>query len=315
MRLLAVALLGLQLFWLPLCLAQESSAQSGSAQEDGRFSIDLPLAMGESWQQLRQQGLDRVLDRILPRVERRKVGSLSPERFLMQVVPDAHQVHFRFRQHALLDRLHAHGLHPLVEAPRIALQLMMTDTAGQRLSQTEMLLRQQADAMATRLGIVLADDGVSLALQWHWLDDHWASLTVGGDVAALAVLGGEHQIDTQAPMAQFTQWMERILQRARDMAYPAGDAGDRQLSDRYTEVGIPIGEMTLTIHRTATLAEQVGMEQVLLAQPQVKGLVPLWLDRSLQRYRLQVSGTDWLVSWFSQRGMQARAVNGGWEVH
>ncbi|MDX8410197.1 MAG: hypothetical protein R8J84_09205 [Mariprofundales bacterium] len=294
--------------WLPLSLAQGEEAQ-----EDGRFSVDLPLAVGESWQQLRQQGLDRVLDRILSRTERGKVGSrLSPGRFLMQVIPSAHQVHFRFRQHALLDRLQARGLHPLVDPPRIALQLTMADTAGQRLPQTEVLLRQRAERMATHLGIVLAGDGVSLALHWRWVDDHWVALTVDGDGEVLAALGGEHQIDSQAPMAQFTQWMMRILQRARDTVYPVGDW---RLSDSYAEAAPPAQEVLLTIYRTATLAEQVGMEQVLIAQPQVKALIPLSLDRSLQRYRLRVAGTAWLATWFAHRGMEAQAVDGGWEVH
>ncbi|MDQ6950474.1 MAG: hypothetical protein Q9M26_02280 [Mariprofundales bacterium] len=299
-------------------LAQEALAQGSMVPADWRFTVSMPLAVGQGWKQERGDGLGLVLDRLLSRAERNRVvtvggGAMKAERYLSKVLPQSSQVQFTFRHQMLLDALRARGLHPIAVLPTMALHFTMEGVQGQRMPKTEQQLQQQATVLAARWGIALTADGTPLILRWNWLDDQWISLTVESDNPELATLGGEHLTQSQPPMAQFGDWLERILLRARDggaqlVAVPV-------VVDGYSAVAGSLVTIDLIVNHAASLAEQVGLEQVLVAQPQVRALTLRRLSHAEQEYRLQVRGTDWIIPWFASRGMQAKRTDRGWLVH
>jgi len=137
-------------------------------------------------------------------------------------------------------------------------------------------------------------------------------LTVLSGDGSLASMGGESRVDAEQPMVQLRARLSRILLRARDsIAASARDQGE------VAAISAPLSAthaMVITIHRPATLSEQVGLEQVLLASPQVHALIPLVLSRQWQRYQLEVDDEQWVGTWFASRGMQATMRDDGWEV-
>ena len=290
-----------------------------AAAEDGRFTVVIPLTEHDDWKQKVDDGMAVVLDRLLPQKERAQV-TLAGVPYLLRATPSPQRVRFQFRPLAVIAALERRALHPLKVAPRLALQIAMHDASGVEMAQTETLLRDEARTIAERWGIDLrepeaaAPDAMALRLDWRWMDDQWLALTVVADDGRLVALGGESRIDAGAPMEQLHARLQRILLRARDAA-----RSEREQNPRITQpVAVPeqAGEqtVTLTIMQPATLAEQVGLEQVLRAVPQVKAITPLVLSRQWQRYRLTVRDTAWVVGWFANRGMQAVLTPDGWEV-
>lgn len=293
------------------------------AGEDRRFVVDLPLPPDGRWQQRLDDALGRVLDRILLPEERPR-ARLSARRYLLSAVPESlpqgeggarQGMRLRFRRGALLDRLRAQGLHPLDRPPAIALRLELHDPYGAALPQTTALLRRQAEAEARALGMEISpEEGMPLGLRWRWIDDRWTALTVESDDPGLAGMGGEERVDLQAPLRTFAERLRRILLRARSVAalryrQPSAVASPGAgLKEERPEP--PERRILLRLLRPATLAEQVGLEQVLSAAPQVEALTPRLLSRREQEYLLVVRGTDWIPDWFAARGMRARPGEG-----
>jgi len=75
--------------------------------------------------------------------------------------------------------------------------------------------------------------------------------------------------------------------------------------------------LLLTVHRHASLAEQVLLEHDLTADARVAAVIPYLLSRDQQQYRLHLYGEDstWLVAWFGSRGMTLEATPDGWDAH
>jgi len=292
-------------------------ASAAMAVDDVRFTVTIPLA-GQSACNVRvNDGMDLVLDRVLLQSERHQV-SLKGTRYLVRATPSKDVVRFQFRSSAVIAALQRRGLHPIVQQPQLMLQLSMHDVIGMPMPQTVALLRNESDAIATRWGIRLDWAGLDetgamvVRLDWRWVDDRWLALTVDAEDASLVALGGENPVDTEQPMVQLRDRLYRILLRARDVAAAKllmkGDAPSLPtvVADEHT--------MIISMMRPALLSEQVGLEQVLQAVPQVKSLTPLVLSRQWQRYQLWVTDDHWVVAWFANRGMHASLTDSGWEV-
>jgi len=299
---------------LTVGLAVMGWGTSAIASDDARFTVTIPLPSHSSWKEKVDDGMDLLLDRLLPQLERQQ-NRLQGKRYLVRATPSKEMVRFRFRAATVIAALQRRGLHPIVDEPHIVLQLSMHDATGAPMPQTVALLRKEAVAIASQWGIQLSthesQPSITVGLAWRWIDDHWLSLVVDSDNASLAALGGENKIDTEEPMVQLHDRLYRILLRARDEAA----ALNQQPIDSYTSAFIPTNHtITISIMHSAPLSEQVGLEQVLQAVLQVKHLIPLMLNHHWQQYQLQVTDEQWITSWFANRGMQASKSATGWEV-
>lgn len=293
------------------------SSSSVIAAEAQRFTVTLPLTKGTDWKKQVDRGLSLVLDRVLLQRERRH-ARLKGARYLVRATPSNDAVQFQFRASAVLAALQRRGLHPIALAPRIRLHLSMHGIMGSAMPQTVAQLQQEADNIAIHWGIlwdnsnIERDDTMALQLQWQWIDDHWLSLTVDADDPSLVALGGENRVDTEQPMVALRERLYRIVLRARDIA------AAQQLAQRTTTLPpiatAPEYRMIITITRSATLSEQVGLEQVLQAVPAVKRVTPLMLGSQTQRYQLVVTDDLWVATWFASRGMEATVTADGWKA-
>ncbi len=291
------------LLWVLLILL--GGFASAWAGEDARFTIELPLVEGEVWQDHLDDAMARLLDRLLPDSERGR-AHLTARRYLLSAVPSDNSVRLHFRAQAVFDALTRAGFHPLRSPPHIRLQMTMEDPYGMAMPQTLALLRQEAARAAMRWGMVLdSADGQPLGLHWQWLDDRWVFLAVVSSEPELAALSGEDAIDLQQPMVSISMRLHRVLQRARELAVMhAGEKDQQPVGEPSTSQPV-FRQIVLRLMVPASLAEQVGLEQVLAAVPQVATVMPQLLSRSQQVYRLQVRDTAWIPDWFASRGMQA----------
>ncbi len=76
----------------------------------------------------------------------------------------------------------------------------------------------------------------------------------------------------------------------------------------------PLPSVLLTIERHASLPEQVLFEDDLAHDPRVLNLTLKQVSRDQQQYRLQLNSSDeqWLIAWFSSRGMTLTQSFDGW---
>ncbi|MDX8412940.1 MAG: hypothetical protein R8J85_02530 [Mariprofundales bacterium] len=303
--------------WLIALIMLLGSSSSVIAAETGRFTVTIPLTKESDWKKQVDRGLSLVLDRVLLQSERHD-ARLKGARYLVRATPHKDAVQFQFRASAVIAALQRRGLHPISLAPRIRLHLSMHGMMGSPMPQTVAQLQQEADSIATHWGILWdnsnidRDDTMTLKLQWQWVDDHWLSLTVDANDPSLVALGGENRVDTEQPMVALRDRLYRIILRARDIA------ATQQLAQHTTApppiTTTPEYRMIIAITRSATLSEQVGLEQVLQAVPAVKRVTPLMLGSQAQRYQLLVTDDLWVATWFASRGMEATVTADGWKV-
>ncbi|MDQ6963512.1 MAG: hypothetical protein Q9M13_01180 [Mariprofundales bacterium] len=303
-----------------LCIAILSWSSIGVASEDNRFTVTLPLEgkPPTTWQSRVDDGMAVVLDRVLLRSERQH-AALKGARYLLRATPMESALQLQFRSTAIVAALQRRGLHPIMQTPHINLQLSMRSADGVSLPQTTALLRQAAEELANHWGVSLEQDAgqsrqsLQISLKWRWIDDHWLSLTVDSAQVELAALSGAIPVDAEQPVDLLREQLSRIMLRARELGAKQQQSTPLHNAASHTTTA-PKQQVIISIIRAARLAEQVGLEQVLRAVPQVKGLTPLLLGSREQRYQLLVTDEEWIAPWFANRGMHAVMTTDGWSV-
>ncbi|GMQ99922.1 MAG: hypothetical protein BMS9Abin18_0751 [Zetaproteobacteria bacterium] len=255
--------------------------------------------------------LPQLWDRIVPREMRPQADSITSNYGLVaRIIPAGEKTVVEFNGKAVFRTLKDHHIPAIVLAPRFHLVLKMRNSARLEMSQTQILLMQEAKDLAANWGIELADNAPSVVIVWQWLDNQQVMLSLRGN-SRLQEFSETRTITDADPLPVLSDWLKTTLLKARD-AY-AFDAGSPENIN--TANAIFDQQITLTIDRTTSLMAQVALEDALNNDPRVHLVLPVSLGATRQRYLLLLEGTDsrWLPEWFERRGYRLVALpEGGW---
>jgi len=303
------AVLGL----LGLCvLAPLTWAQS----DDSRLRISIPHEDTQGTQpdmgQTMRQALPMLWDRLVPRQSRMQADSIAPDyRLVARIVPGKEQTTVEFNGKAVFQTLKEQHIASIILTPRFHLVIQMHNSAGFAMPETQLQLMNEAQRIASGWGIELAADAPGLVAAWQWLDDRNLMLSVRGNTR-LQEFSETRSIADADPLPALREWLKDVLLKARD-AY-AFDANEPL--DTTTATIVESEErVQLTVDRPSRLLEQVALEEALKNDPRIRGILPVSLSKTRQRYLLKLEGTDdsWLPDWFARRGYRLAALpEGGW---
>jgi hypothetical protein len=255
--------------------------------------------------------LPQLWDRIVPREMRSQADSITPNYGLVaRIIPTGKQTVVEFNGKAVFRSLKDHHIPAIVMAPRFHLILKMRNSAGLEMSQTQILLMQEAKDLAAKWGIELADNAPSIVIVWQWLDNQQIMLSLRGN-SRLQEFSETRTIADADPLPVLSDWLKTTLLKARDAyAFDAGNPGNISTANVIFDQ-----QITLTIDRTTSLMAQIALEDALNNDPRVHHVLPVSLGAARQRYLLLLEGTDssWLPEWFKRRGYRLVALpEGGW---
>ncbi len=263
-------------------------------------------------------------------------GGNQAVRFMQRAQPTPEGMRIVFHADRVKAFLRERKIPFIAEPPTWNLEIRLRNAAGLPMNQSAQMLREFAEREASRLGYVLDSLGESLVLQWRWLDRHQVALSVRGT----SRLGEMQQTRTLAagdPLPQLESWLLEILMQARDAAVIAPEAQVTEVAadiyaapatspyaslapdayaDPYAQARLQEEPgIRITIHRRASLPEQVLFEQDLSRDPRVAALIPTLLGAEVRQYRLLLAnGSDdgWLAQWLAQHGLNAQPTPDGW---
>jgi len=254
---------------------------------------------------------DTLWDRIVPQVARDKVSAAEAMPLMMRAVPAGGNFEIEFQPARVWQYLEVKQLPLIRQQPAFNLQLQLHNEYGVRMQGSEKALQQQAAAMSERWGFVLSEEAPLLALSWHWLGANQVQLVVRGN-SRLPEQTESRTLTGRDPMAELAIWMQELLVKARDAYAETGEAEPVQAAVVPTDNS----ELILHIERSATLPEQVLIEDALRRDRRIRQLLPLYLSGKEREYRIKLAVMDgsWIPAWFAQHGMTATAMPNGWLV-
>lgn len=292
---------------LAVCLQffsiQAAWADNGDARLTVVLSVDANQQGAPDVSQLLKAALPVLWDRIVPVANRRSADRLGNDsRMVARIIPGPQTTLVQFNGETVFAALREAHIPAIITSPDFHLMISMHNAAGQDMQQTSQLLMAEAARVAPIDGIDLSDSGDGLVLTWNWLDTRRVQLSVRGQ-SRLGEFSEIRTITRADPLPALQSWLDNILLRARDAyAYAAqtpatGPGGTAtQASEAFN--------ITLVVQRSGSLMEQVALEDSLTNDPRVQGLIPLTLSPNMQRYELQLQGSDtsWLSEWFTHHG-------------
>ncbi|MDQ7010985.1 MAG: hypothetical protein Q9M29_04115 [Mariprofundaceae bacterium] len=242
---------------------------------------------------------------------------------LLRASPTADGMNITFNRSRVWQYLKKRNV-PFIDAPpAFNVIVHMYNLAGIAMPQSAALLAGYAREEAARWGYQVREDAPALVLNWRWLDQQQVSLSVRGN-SRLPEFAETRMLEAGDPLPQMQAWLLEVMLRARDAyasdAMTAGSAAVATAGGAAAGAlpGVPVPmsglERMLTIHRHATLPEQVLFEDALRRHPRVAALVPYLLSNDVQQYRLVLKSADdhWLMEWFARNGMQLSPRPDGW---
>jgi hypothetical protein len=268
--------------------------------------------------------LPTLWNRIIPQKARnsmsKKVNALQ---FMQRATPTMMGVSITFHDRRVFSYLKSNELPYIEQEPVWNLSIQLRNTYGDAMQQSASLLQAYAEKSAIDWGYKLDESGDSLILQWQWLDQQQVRLTARG-TSRLGEFSETRWLAAGDPFPQLKTWLTEILLKARD-----AHAGRQQATAPAIIVEIPEQEAVpaeqppptvqdnyalLSIERQASLPEQVLFEDDLKREPRIISLLLRRVKSDVQQYRLHLKGSDnqWLVEWFSQRGLKLSPTVEGW---
>jgi hypothetical protein len=291
----------LQLLFAPAVLADDS---------DSRLTVILTVDGNQQGapdvDQLLKTALPVLWNRVVPVVELRRANALgNGNRLVARIIPGPQTTLVQFNSERVFAALREAHIPAIITPPGFHLMINMNNAAGQDMQQTSQLLMAEAARVAPMDGIELSDQGDGLVLTWNWLDAQRVQLSVRGQ-SRLGEFSEIRTITGADPLPALQSWLDNILLRARDAyAYAAQASANAQVGPAGTPTQASEAfDITLVVQRAGSLLAQVALEDSLANDPRVKSLVPLTLSPNMQRYSLQLEGSDtsWMGEWFSRRG-------------
>ncbi len=296
---------------LALCLQLLSIRAAHADNGDSRLTVVMTVDGNQQGapdvNQLLKAAMPVLWDRIVPVANRRRADTLGHDsRMVARIVPGPQTTLVQFNGERVFAALRNAHIPAIVTPPNFHLQINMNNAAGQDMQQTSQMLMAEANRVAPIDGIELNDNGDGLVLTWNWLDAQRVQLLVRGQ-SRLGEFSEVRTITGADALPALQSWLDDILLKARDAyAYTAQAPGNAQAGtgNNAPAQAAAAFSLTLVVQRAGSLLAQVALENALENDPRVKSVVPLTLSPDMQRYHLQLQGSDtsWLGDWFSHRG-------------
>ena len=260
-----------------------------------------------------QQALPVLWDRIVEDSARQSLSDkIKATPFLLRVVPHSDGVQVTFNQQRVWQYLDQLEIAYLREAPHLKLQIQMINQNDAPMPKTAEALQTFAESTALARGIVLDEKAPMLIASWYWIDATQVYLSVRGD-SALADFSETRSVEAGDPLVQLQAWVKELLLKVRDAHIAETDAVVEMPAKQKWDDGI---EIILIVEQSASLPEQVVLEEALRQNSKVNALIPTYLSVARRQYRLLLNGEDdaWIRAWFQRRGMQITPTPYGWQV-
>lgn len=260
-----------------------------------------------------RQALPILWDRVVEDSARLAMSDkIKATPFLLRVVPRSDGVQVIFNQQRVWQYLDQHYIAYLKEAPRLKLQIQMINQNDTHMPKTAEALQTFAESTALARGIVLDENAPILMASWRWLNASQVYLSVRGN-SVLAEFSETRSVKAGDPLVQLQEWVKELLLKVRDArTEETGVAVEKPAKQKWAD-GI---ELILTIEQSASLPEQVVLEDALRQNSKIKALIPTHLSATSREYRVLLNGEDdsWITEWFQRRGMQITPTPHGWLV-
>lgn len=289
--------------------------------------------------------LQQLWNRIIPQSAHASIPRhVKAIRFLEKAIPTEQGMNILFHRKRVFEYLKAQHIPYIAEQPSLNLNIQLYDEGGRRMNQMAAELTDYAEEMAAFWGYRLDPQATPLVLLWRWMDHRQVSLDMRGGNADATPGYDLRRISSRDPLAALKPWLSEILVKTRDahvvtaveesapvepaamqvldgvsMQSPVFQSGLSKPPSKGLSMGLPTElsmpqGLLLTVQRQAALPEQVLFEDDLRHDSHVRSLLLKRVNRASQQYRLKLKGGDsqWLVQWFSDRGMHLRATEEGW---
>jgi hypothetical protein len=289
------------------------------ASSDPRLQVSIPqsnqLLSRPPIEDMAQAAAPLLWDRLIPRKVRRQADALPvTSKLVSRIIPARDETLVVFNASAVFHLLQQAGLPHIRIPPRFNLKLMMKNSSGSPMGQSEQLLYKEAGDLAEHWGITLEEKAPALVLAWQWLnlEGDQATLTVRGN-SKLAEYTETRLLPPADPVEALRGWLEEVLLRARD-AYAVSVSGQQVEGDGQDAIYV---EEILIFDRPMSLGEQVVIESGLKSDRRVRAVIPKTFSARRQVYTLILEGYDdsWLADWFQRRGMVLKLTAEGWVAH
>jgi len=266
--------------------------------------------------------LPQLWHRIIPRHAHKQIPKkVKAVRFLQRATPTPEGVTVTFHGKRVFAWLKKNNIPYIEQQPTWNLELQLVNRKGKSMRQSAAMLKQYASQTSKVWGYSLQSSAPSLVLNWQWLDNRQVLLTVRG-TSALGEYTDMRKLSSGDPVAQLKPWLSEVLLKARDgQVLPAADKTVSPVAlTSITQNQLQIAPVSndlyliLNIERQASLPEQILFEEELKSDPRILDLSLRAVNRENQQYRLHLKGGDdqWLVRWFSRRGLTLTATIEGW---
>ncbi|MDX8391878.1 MAG: hypothetical protein R8K53_04840 [Mariprofundaceae bacterium] len=289
-----------------------------AAEGDIRLMVSLSEAVlptgSPNTHELLKSALPLLWDRLVPISQRGMADAIAADsRMVARIVPDREQTLVEFNGEQVFAALSEAHISAIISEPRFHLLLSVRNDINQDMPQTRTLLEAAAEQLAGPYGLRFSDQGAGLVMQWRWMDMTHVELSVRGH-SRLGEFVEVHEITAADPLPVLQQWLQTVLLKARDAyAFDASLPVDGAPSQAMDGLSIE-----LIVARDSRLLEQVALEESLIHDVRVRGVVAQGLSRSKRHYLVQIEGRDarWLGEWFSRRGYTlSRQNDGSWLAH
>ncbi|MFQ5354888.1 MAG: hypothetical protein ACE5DY_00120 [Mariprofundaceae bacterium] len=301
--------------FLVVLLGLLPSAAQGNA--DSRLQVSLTqegqVLRRPPIEDMVRSSLPTLWDRLIPRNHRAQADRLAASsKLVSRIVPGRELSLVVFNASAVFYLLKQSRLPYIPSSPYFNLKIVVENSFGSPMKQSQQLLHQRALEIAEQWGIGLAETAPALVITWRWLNQsNQVEMSVRGNTR-LQEYTEVQLLPPGDPANALSQLLEEVMLKARD-AY-AVNTRIRQTETQQKNISNIEG--TLIINRPMSLSEQVVIESGLESERRVKVLIPESYTPQRQSYRLILRSQDdtWLAPWFRRRGMALSLTPEGWLV-
>lgn len=297
--------------------------QLATADDDPRMHIELLADENTSIEQL-HSNISKATERALPILWNRIIvqggqglipSGVKAIQFLQRATPSEGGVIISFDQHRVLDFLKMNSIPHISAMPKWHFSLKLSNSFGTAMAESAAMLEESARSEAEAWGYRLDGGHESLLLYWQWLDDGQIAFSARGTSKLGEYSETRAAILGEDPFVQLKPWLSAVLLKARDAYRSNPEELVAEDSAPASSDAQPVNrELVVSMKGRSSLPEQVLFEDELRRDPRILKLLLKEISRDSQQYHITLKESDdqWLLHWFSQRGLSLTPSIDGW---